>query len=217
MNKIVSWIFWSPWRLVLLVSILVAIVVTWWIWPSGKETVPTAPSSSSAEPSATSAAVFSSSAEPSRPASQEASMSVSVVDEAGIEVAGTYLNARANATSAARTSPTDWVDEVKQVVTPEWESVLRERAFYGWEWDIFHEGGWHVEISDIQCEYRIDSYREDAKERYVSCRYRALLTTADGPVVDPPFGWREHPNILLTLVRDGDRWRVQDESEGSAG
>lgn len=142
---------------------------------------------------------------------------VPAVDAAVIEITRTYLNARANATSAARTSPTDWVDEVKQVVTPKWESVLRERASYGWEWDAFHDGEWHVEISDLQCEYRIDSYREDAKEHYISCRYRALLTTAESPVADPPFGWREHPSILLTLVRDGELWKVQDESERLAG
>lgn len=126
----------------------------------------------------------------------------------------TYIEARANATSAERSTPTEWVDDVAAVTTDRWMAELRDRAQYGWEWDQFHTEGWHVEITDLRCRNRIDSYSEGAVDAVVDCQYTASLVNSNGTRASTqPVGWDPRPQLTVQL-NDG---LISGESNGLAG
>lgn len=151
-----------------------------------------------------------------------------VEDQALQETAEKYITVRENQASYHHEKPGDWLDEVKEYMTPEGYQTLTEGVGSaepggGYAWTVSHEQGLAVNPEVGECvELTQASEGTSDTEKTVSCPLTDIVVDKDGkniPTNEIPPTWPyvgEQQDVLLSMKKDGEGWKVDMDMTGMA-
>lgn len=145
-------------------------------------------------------------------------------DEVLIEAATGFIQARENQWSHHHTSPLDWLEEARPYVTDSYYEAQQERinpeGSAGSEWNIAHDQGLAVEARVSECGVNVASGVDDENSKTVQCAVTDIVVDQDGnqvPTTQIPLNWTRvgsQPVAMLLMVREGDKWLVDQDGTG---
>lgn len=140
------------------------------------------------------------------------------------EVATKYLKERENASSHYRTSPTEWLDKVKPLMTSDGYKQVRagvsEDAGDDRVWQVSHEQGLAVKVT---AECQVDTAGGDTDTfKALVCTITDMPVDKDGnlvPTTKIPDSWpyAGTNTATLNMTNTAEGWRVSLDASGMAG
>jgi hypothetical protein len=159
----------------------------------------------------------------SAPASSIPTMGTAPED--ATEVAKKYIGYRENAMSWDQETPRSWLAQAKPLMTDDGYADVSEgysdEGSAGYAWSLSHESGYAVKVA-VECQVpSAAGSTEDAVT--LQCAVTDQVVDKSGkplPITKIPTAWPyagpQQP-ALLSMVRDGGDWLIDDDLTGEAG